>query len=276
MQSVSNPANDLPPLVLVHGMLGFGDVGVGKLRYSYFRHIDTALARRGHIILRPRVHPLGGVVRRATELRDAVLPQLEKLGRKVIFVGHSLGGLDCRYAIRHLGLHAYASALLTVTTPHHGSVFADWMAGNLGQKLHANQTAARLGLDIGSLQDVRVEAMAGFNREVPDHPDVAYFSVSCFRSNWYQLTPILVPSWRMIRSVEGPNDGWVSVASSTWGRHLADWECDHFHSVNKRFVPRPIDQTGDVTGLWVSAVGHVTEQIASLGGTGGEIGARVG
>ena len=44
--------------------------------------------------------------------------------KKVQLVGHSLGGLICRYYTEQLGGHRSVETLITVGTPHHGTVVA--------------------------------------------------------------------------------------------------------------------------------------------------------
>src|SRR5215217_7342405 len=90
------------PVVLHHGMFGFGQINAGPLRISYFRGIDRAIAAKGHPLIVSRVHPTAAVATRARQLKETVLRQLQILGRedeRVLLVGHSMGGLDARYMI---------------------------------------------------------------------------------------------------------------------------------------------------------------------------------
>src|SRR3954463_15250142 len=114
----------MTPIVLHHGLLGFGDIGVGPVKIKYFRGIDRALRERGHDVIVTRVHPTGSIELRARQLKEHVhrnLKLLGKEGERVIIVGHSMGGLDSRYMIQELGMADQVAALLTITTPHRGS-----------------------------------------------------------------------------------------------------------------------------------------------------------
>ena len=66
---------------------------------------------------------------------------------KVILMGHSMGGLDARYAVSKLGMDRHVAAVVTISTPHRGSPFADWVLENLGRKMRGMQLANFLGLD---------------------------------------------------------------------------------------------------------------------------------
>ena len=45
------------PIVLHHGLLGFGDIKIGPLKWSYFTGIDRAITERGHPLIVSRSHP---------------------------------------------------------------------------------------------------------------------------------------------------------------------------------------------------------------------------
>src|SRR5687768_11501471 len=128
------------PVVLHHGLFGgYEPVGVGKLRWAYFQGIDKALRKAGHRLVVTKVHPTGGIATRAAQLKAAMekgLAELNGDGRgKVIIVAHSMGGLDARYMVHQLGMADRVAALLTITTPHRGSPYADWCVRHLGKRL---------------------------------------------------------------------------------------------------------------------------------------------
>ena len=254
------------PIVLHHGMFGFGQFQFGKFRMSYFTGVDKELARRGHPIVISRVHPTGGIPRRARQLKETIFRQLSILGlegRKVVVLAHSMGGLDARYMISKLGMEDRVAALLTVTAPHRGSAYADWAVRHLGRRLGGLQVMNFLGFDVQGVVDTTMEACERFNEEVPDVPGIRYFSVSCARP-WKQITPLLMPSYALIYDVEGDNDGIVSVRSSRWGEHLGVWPADHLHSINKRYLIEVGEhKTGDITPYYTAALDKV---LSSLNG----------
>src|SRR5688500_19375202 len=133
------PYPAMTPIVLHHGLLGYGDIKLGPLKLTYFRGIDRAITELGHPLIISRVHPTGSIERRARELKEVLLRQLKALDvderERVVILAHSMGGLDARYMISKLGMDDRVAALVTITTPHRGSPYADWCLRNLGQRL---------------------------------------------------------------------------------------------------------------------------------------------
>ena len=161
------------PLVLHHGFFGFANFRVGPIGWSYFQGIDRALAGRGFPVIVTRVHPTAGIATRARQLKEQILGHLKKIGataERVLIVGHSMGGLDARYMIRKLGMEDRVAALLSVTTPHRGSPYADWCVRHLGKRLGGFQLMNFLGLDVQAVSDLTTACCRRFNEEVPDAP----------------------------------------------------------------------------------------------------------
>ena len=247
------------PIVLHHGLFGFGELNAGPVKLSYFGGIGRAIADRGHPLIVSSVHPTAGVVTRARQLKETILRQLEILGRprdRVIVVAHSMGGLDARYMISRLGMDDRVEALLTVTCPHRGSPFADWCMLHLEQRFGAFKLLGACGLDVQAANDLTTKSCARFNEQVRDSPSVRYFSVSAARP-WNLVPPFALPSWRIVHDAEGDNDGLVSVKSSTWGTHLGTWPADHWHTINRKFVLELKDPTGDIAPYYVKALENV-------------------
>ena len=249
------------PVVLHHGLFGTGDIRVGPVTVRYFRGIDRAIIDRGHPVIVPWVHPCSSVENRARQLKESVLRQLRSAGRwgeKAILIGHSMGGLDARFAVSQLGLHEHVSAVVTVTTPHRGSPFADFCQRNLGDRLGLIPLLTRIGLDVRAVADLTTAKCAEFNRQVPDAPGVAYFSVTAARP-WFKMPPFALHSHAVVRDAEGPNDGLVSIRSGTWGTHLGTWAADHWHTINRKYMP---DLSGAATGsiipYWLRLLDTVT------------------
>ena len=260
-----------PTIVLHHGLFGYDSVGVGKFRWAYFQGIDRAIRKLGNPLIVTKVHPTGGVTRRATELKAAIENGLASLNGdghgKIILVAHSLGGLDARYMIHQLGMADRVAALLTVTTPHRGSPYADWCVRHLGKRLGGFELMDMLGLDVHAIEDLTTESCAKFNERITDVPGVAYYSVSAARE-WPKVAPFVLPSQKVIQEAEGDNVGLVSVKSAKWGTHLCTWRADHFHTINKRYVLELRNRTGNIAPYYVKAVQDVAE---ALGGANGGV-----
>jgi triacylglycerol lipase len=252
------------PIVLQHGLFGFGEFQFGSLKMSYFRGIDRALADRGHPVIVSRVHPTGSIAHRAAQLKHNILRQLNSTDHpdgRVVVVAHSMGGLDARYMINRLRMADRVAALLTISTPHRGSPYADWCLQHLGRRLGGLQLMSFLRLDVQAVSDLTTAACARFNEDVPDLPSVSYFSISAARP-WRLVPPFFIHSHQLISHVEGDNDGLVSVSSATWGRHLETWPADHLHLVNKRLMPEIRNPTGDIVPYYLRALDQVLSDIA--------------
>jgi triacylglycerol lipase len=247
------------PIVLAHGFLGLGDVQVGSTRFSYFHRIDAALAARGHPVIAARVHPTGSIDRRARQLAEQIDAGLSRLGRqrdRVLIFAHSMGGLDARHLISTLRFADRVAALVTFSTPHRGSTFADWCLHHLGSRLGVARAVAHLRIDFAAVADLTTAAATRFNDATPDHPQVRYYSVSASRP-WNRVPLFLVPSHRVIYRAEGDNDGLVSVRSATWGTHLGTWPVDHLQMINKRLVPRSEWSGDDVVRAYLDVLDRV-------------------
>ncbi len=251
------------PVVLHHGVMGFSNLLNGPLRMSYFSGIDRAIADRGHPLIVSHVHPTAGIETRARQLKETILRQLEIQGHskaRVLVIGHSMGGLDARYMIARLGMEEHVAALLTITTPHRGSPYADWCVRHLGQRLGGFQLMNVLGWDVQAASDLTTKSCRRFNQEIRDSPNVRYFSVSASRP-WHRVPPFALHAFKVVYDAEGENDCLVSVKSSTWGTHLGVWPADHFHTVNKRFVLEIKQPTGDITRYYIRALAKVLRAI---------------
>src|SRR6516162_8287505 len=162
------------PVVLVHGLLGFGRVQVaGRTVATYFPGIDRALEEAGNRILVPSLSPTGGTADRAQQLRDYLLQQSPN--EPVHLLAHSMGGLDARYMISRLGMADRVLTLTTLGTPHRGSSFADWGVSRL-------ERFVKPLLDLFSVPhqafyDLTTQKCREFNEQVPDAANVRYFSV---------------------------------------------------------------------------------------------------
>jgi triacylglycerol lipase len=216
------------PIVLVHGLLGFGEVRLGGITVSeYFPGISHLLRRAGNRVLVPTLSPTAGVAARAAELKqylDRVSPV-----EPVHIMAHSMGGLDARYMISRLGMGDRVLTLTTLGTPHRGTTFADWGVRRLS---HLVKPVLELcGLPSQAFRDLTTANCRRFNEEVPDVANVRYFSVAG-RHDGSLLLPEWYLSYNLVKQYEGDNDGVVSVASAEWGENLDVWDGDHLSLIN--------------------------------------------
>src|SRR4029079_11866754 len=157
----------------------------------------------------------------AMQLKRTILEECRKqeIDGRVVILGHSMGGLDARYMISKLGMADRVAALVTICTPHRGSPYADWCLHHLGRRMGGLKLMNFLGLDVRALSDLTLASCAKFNTKTPDHPEVKYFSISAALP-WHRVPAFFMHSYKIIRDLEGDNDGLVSVSSANWGEHL--------------------------------------------------------
>lgn len=269
------------PLVLVHGFMDKGGAFVG---------LESVLRADGHAVERVSLPPLAPVAVRAEYLADQVDEILADHGAtKVNLIAHSMGGLDSRYLVRHLGYADRVASVTTIATPHRGSAVADAVLGLTGagntwvQWLMARVVDVVEGqfdeFDeedlIGALEDLSSAGAAALNASTPDVPEVFYQSwagVSSPIARWQdgveaqcgdvlaaepyffgfgndRMAPSLVP----LSYVQGGiNDGVVSIHSASWGRMRGCIPADHLDQV--RATDAPIWITGYDSGRFLRNV----------------------
>ncbi|KAL9716563.1 lipase 2 [Leucoagaricus gongylophorus] len=214
------------PVVFCHGLLGFDSVTIGPaiapLQVTHWRGIKQALEQNGTPVLITRVPATSSYVDRAKVLEERI--SQEYPGKSVHLIGHSMGGLDCRYLTTHLTQRKFnILSLTTIATPHRGSSFADHFLDTVGRErlssvLSLLDLLPNGGGDGKAFECLTVTNMQQFNQQTPDVDGVQYFS-------WGAVyEPGLIDTWKWPHSVilekEGPNDGLVSVKSAKWGTYL--------------------------------------------------------
>jgi triacylglycerol lipase len=213
------------PLVFCHGMLARSALRMQlPEELNSFAPLRQFLTERGFRVLFPRVAPTRGVVERAQQLREQILRWTDE---PVNLIAHSMGGLDARYLVTHLGMAERVRSLTTISTPHRGSYLADWFLANYRQRIPLLLALEALGMNLDGIRDCRPPVCKEFNDHTPDVPSVQYFSfagsIPQARAN-----PVLRRSWTLLYAVEGANDGMVSVASARWGEFLGTIPADHY------------------------------------------------
>src|SRR5262249_38313951 len=105
------------PIVLVHGLLGCDRLRLlGWPIVDSFHHIPPAPASPGNRLLPPALTPTAAVADRAVELKSFLDAQAP--GEAVHLFAYSMGGLDARSMISHLGMADRVLTLTTLGTSH--------------------------------------------------------------------------------------------------------------------------------------------------------------
>ncbi len=227
--------SDLPTVVFVHGFLGVGRVPL--VNATMFRGVDSLMAGIGAPYLTPSLPRGGSVEQRAAKLARI----LEKSpARRLVLVGHSMGGLDARLVAARMDPGRRVKAVVTFGTPHRGSPLADQALLGRG----ALATYAKLRGWRRALVDLSTTSTARFNDTVRDRADVRYLSFAGARPE--AETPVWARKMvRAISDTEGDNDGQVSVASARWGDFRGVFRADHWELIGwnlglaRRDIARP-------------------------------------
>ncbi|EJD45813.1 alpha/beta-hydrolase [Auricularia subglabra TFB-10046 SS5] len=218
------------PVVFCHGLLGFDKVSLGPvpvLQISHWRGIQEVLQANGVEVLITRVPATSSPSDRAKVLAQ----KIEEVypGREVHLIGHSMGGLDCRYVASQMVDRDFSvKSVTTIATPHRGSSFADHFMSMIGGPDGVPTVMSFLdmlpigGGDGSAFKSLTIESMRQFNELVLDAPGVQYFSWGA------TFEPGLLEPFKYSHGVilqhEGPNDGLVSVESAKWGSYLGTLE----------------------------------------------------
>jgi triacylglycerol lipase len=245
------------PVVLVHGLLGFDRMAIGRwVLADYFHNIPDALRAAGNRVLLARLSPTGGIADRAAQLKAQI--DKEYPDEPVHLISHSMGGLDSRYMITHLGMGARVRSLTTLGTPHRGTAFADWGVRRFAPLLRP--VMEYFGLPHQAFFDLTVERCKEFNERTPDVPGVRYFSVGGkIRHDWLHAHWGL-PSG-ILERMEGANDGVVSLASARHGEDFQVWDGDHMSLINWPHVVSAVSGTKpDRLADYASLLGRLADQ----------------
>ncbi|EJU00116.1 alpha/beta-hydrolase [Dacryopinax primogenitus] len=218
-------------MIFCHGLLGFDELSLplpaslGAISLPpiyHWRGITDVLCTNGVEVYVMRVPATSGIPQRAEVLREKITQKCK--GKRVHLVGHSMGGLDCRYLASKLQCEFEVLSVTTISTPHRGSSFADYFVHELIGADRLPTIISLLSLllpysdgDGTAFSQLTTTHMAAFNCLVPDKPGVQYFSWGA------TYEPGLVDSfrwpWAVVMSKEGENDGLVSVESAKWGEY---------------------------------------------------------
>ncbi|MCS7081595.1 MAG: hypothetical protein N2561_07510 [Bacteroidetes bacterium] len=232
------------PVIFLHGL------GTAALMVRRGMFYQIAMYLRQHLIWAfcPNVTPYGRIEQRAAEWKTRIERILALTGaERANLIAHSMGGLDGRYLISKLGMGPQVATLTTIATPHRGTSLAEYALEQpkpfqkalvalynwVGSKLYRHNRGEVLAA-IGELTREFVQNV--FNPEVPDRPEVRYFSFAgaAGKGTDTPISPFLLWFNGLIYEREGLNDGMVSVASSRWGDFQGVLPADHAQQLGIR------------------------------------------
>lgn len=211
------------PILMVHGVF-FRD-----FRYfNYWGRIPKALETNGARVFYGEHQSAASVETCGHEIAARILQITSETGcDKVNIIAHSKGGLDCRYALSLPGIAEHVATLTTVSTPHKGCEFADYLLTKIPQaKQNAvaktyNAALVKLGDPnpdfLAAVNDLTAAFCRDFNTNYPDVPGILYQSVGSGLNKAGSGRFPLNFTYHLAKYFDGANDGLVSEKSFPWG-----------------------------------------------------------
>ncbi len=209
------------PIMLVHG-IGYEDQPAQR----YWGRIPQSLEESGAKVYFGGQDAFGTVAGNAARLKISVEWALTDAGAdKLNLIAHSKGGIEARYLISVLGMGERIASLTTLATPHRGIGSIDLLrkrtegayrilAGLFNLMLMADGRQRNFSLK--PYEQLTADYMKVFNELVPDREEVYYQSYA-FDMRSAASDPAMGVFYRVVRRLEGQNDGLVSAASAKWG-----------------------------------------------------------
>jgi len=231
----------------------------------YWGRIPNHMRERGLSCLEASVLGTGHVRERAAQLRHQIdtflaaaqqhtFPVQGSSGgggimqtparRRVNLIAFSMGGLDARWMIHHLGGHKVVESLTTISTPHLGSSLAKWFLG-----MGHHQRLRRLGLNSDALLCLTPEFAQHFNETTPNHPQVHYYSYAGLKQR-EAISSWAAWAYDHVYHNEGPNDGFVAEESARWGQFMGTVPASHLELIGWPLGVRPQHRYSRVTHFY--------------------------
>lgn len=254
------PGKTVHPIVLVHGMGGFDEIGP----LDYFYGVPELLRNAGYEVHVALTDPFNGSDVRAGQLALYVDRVLACTGHpRVNLVAHSQGGIDARWLVHGLGYADRVASVTTLATPHRGTPIADIVLGLVeGPQVEIADTLADVlgllwpapeeGADVtAALWSVSQAGTAALQDLWPEDPAVPWYSwtgvsgiftdpdLACLGaevpppSRGDLVHPVLAPTFLALGGGTVPNDGLVPVESARWGVFRGCIAADHMDEVGQ-------------------------------------------
>ncbi len=211
------------PILLVHGIF-FRDSGL----IDYWGRIPNELRHNGATVFYGNHESASSIADSGIDIYYRIKAILDKTGcDKVNIIAHSKGGLDARYAISCCGAAPYVASLTTISTPHRGCEFADYLLNTVSEKIQKKVTdtynSAMLNAGdsdpdfISGVTDLTAKRCAEMNEVMKDAEGVYYSSVGSVLKKARGGRFPLNLTYHLPKKFSGDNDGLVSIDSFAWG-----------------------------------------------------------
>lgn len=211
------------PILLVHGVF-FRD----SMQNNYWNRIPGELERNGATVFYGDHQSANTVHGSGQEIARRIREICRSTGcEKVNIIAHSKGGLDCRSAISDPETAKLVASLTTISTPHRGCQFADYLLtkvpGAAQQKIaDSYNTAAMKKGDyapdfMGAVRDLTASFCEDFDCHTPPPPGVFCQSVGSRLNRVIDGAFPLNFCSQLVKFFDGANDGLVGETAFQWG-----------------------------------------------------------
>jgi triacylglycerol lipase len=277
---VDDDAQTRYPIVLAHGMMGFGYID----KQSYWRNIPETLRAHGAQVFVTQSSSFNSSDLRGEQLMAQVRQIMRETGaKKVNLIGHSHGSQSVRYVA---GNHPeWVASVTSVSGPTMGSEVADWTvqldaehpllaglilgAGNqIGALINWRSNNATLPIDAReAMLSLSSRGAAQFNQRFPaavpsqwcgegahEVEGIRYYSWSSIGQFYRALNAadyLMALSGKAFDREKDANDGLVGKCSSHLGEVIRDdYPMNHFHTVNQ--LSGLVSPGADPVGLYLA------------------------
>ncbi len=221
------------PIVLVHGLgakKGFGPI-------AYFHSLKPLLESWGNRVFIADLAFWNSIEHRAQQLADQIKTAFPN--EKVNILGHSMGGIDARYAAAYLNCSERIASITTMGTPNHGCTIVDLVMDKLDftKADKVDKVLAAVGIQGFSHRGFEQLSTKNMKNEtgstIPDAASVSYYSVVGAIPDPVQkyALPVFWKTHQILKDLEGDNDGFVSVQSATHGELIGVYAMDHYRQI---------------------------------------------
>ena len=253
------------PVLLCHG---FGAIG-SLVRPSPLHDPCMWMREHGLLAFAPNIVPYAPIEVRARSWTRIITELSQQYSiPKFNVIAHSMGGLDMRYALAHLGIGEKVASLTTIATPHKGTYLADFVhntPGALSERIgdivdwFADNVYVKERNDaFGSVEQLtRKYVQEHFNPNTPNPMAIPIFSYSAAVGKGTQnsLNPVFLFQNNLIHEKEGLNDSFVSVESAQWGEHLGTIQLSHLNQINVQVGTREAKKR--YNKFWIGLIEHL-------------------
>lgn len=210
----------------------------GSDDFHYFKKIRSTLNAAGFRAFHTQVAWGAPLAVRASDLAREIDSILAISGaKKVHVIGHSMGGLDTRYAIAFLGCADKVASLTTIATPHHGSPLADLVVEHKATSKRVLEWMKSLGLDVRGIVDLTTQECEARNARLEplERGNGVVYQTYAGVAEFLPTFPPLKAGYLMLKlRYHCPeNDGLVPLESAKWRdavfRGTVTW--DHLNQI---------------------------------------------